>query len=566
MKNFIVLLKEAKLPWGRCVLYILLSLLISSITATLPQVAGDIMEGNIFDSQLIWTYVWVTIVSGLVGIALTVFQGWITNVTDRNLQQTISKKLIHLPMKQYQEMNPSSLISRVTVDTSQVSYLIFYLIQMFAMIYTLILSLVIVWSMAHSICRFLLIVIPWGIVVCISTGHLVNKVNDEKQGAYAKLTNYVAERLFNIKLIKSLGTEKKEFQTIEDETKELYDKEKKAAKVQILVQPLEYSVAAFCKVILLVYGGYLSSKNLIGADDLVTLVLYMEIIPTYIIQPIMCYETIKEVQGQTKEASRLVSLPSEQMKCEKSFALADADIVFKDVSFQFEDKKILDHVSFTIPKGKKTAIVGASGAGKTTILKLLERFYEPTDGEIDFGDCPIQKIHLDEWRDAFGYIQQNSSLLSNSIEENITFGLKESPSKELMEDSLRKAGALDYVESLPDGLQTEVGEIGGKLSGGERQRLAIARTIIKNPDFLLLDEATSNLDANNAKLVNDSLQEIMKEKTSIIVSHNMHEIQDCDQIVVLDHGKVLSTGTHDQLYGKNEIYTKFCNLQNGERN
>jgi ATP-binding cassette, subfamily B, bacterial AbcA/BmrA len=565
MKNFFRLLKEARLPWGRCALYIILSLAVSSATAGLPQVAGDIMDGNIFNEKLIRTYVWVTIASGIISIGLAVFQGWVTNVTDRNLQQIISRKLIHLPMARYQEMNPSSLISRVTVDTSQVSYLVFYLIQMFAMIYTLLLALVIVWNMAHSLCLYLIIIVPWGIGVCITTGRLVSRANDERQGAYAKLTNYVAERLFNIKLIKSHCTENQETDRGQTQTAALYARDKALAKLQILIQPLEYSVASFCKLILLVYGGYLSGKGVIGGDDLVTLVLYMEIIPVYIVQPIMCYETIKEVQGMTTEAGRIIAMPDEQMRSKKSFALADADISFRDVSFRYGKDYILDHVSFTIPKGKVTAIVGPSGAGKTTILKLLERFYEPTDGTIFFGDCPVSDIHLDEWREAFGYIQQNSPLLSGTLRTNIAFGLTEVPDDETIIQVLESAGAGEFVRELPDGLDTDVGESGCRLSGGQRQRAAIGRTVVKSPDFLLLDETTSSLDAHTAALVQESLKTIMNGRTSVVVSHNMKEIRDADHIIVMNRGRVSGSGTHEELYGTNKIYTTFCDLQNKKR-
>ncbi len=562
MKRFLNLLKEARLPWGKCVLYIVLTLVVSSVTAALPQVASQITNGKIFDEKLIRTYVWVTIASGFVSIVLIVFQGWITNLTDRNLQQRISTKLIHLPLERYQEMSPSSLISRVTMDTSQVSYLVFYLIQMFAMIYTLFVALIVVWSMAHNMCLFLLIVIPWGIGVCAATGRLVSRANHERQGAYSKLTNYVAERLFNIKLVKSLGTEEREVRTAKKQTEALYQKDKSVAKVQIIVQPLEYSVAAFAKVILLVYGGYLASKNLITGEDLVTLALYMEIIPVYIVQPIMCYETIREVEGMTKEAGRLIALPDEKMECEKSFALPDADITFRDVTFQYDDDVILDHVTFTIPKGKITAIVGPSGAGKTTILKLLDRFYQPTEGAIYFGDCPAEDIHLNEWRSAFGYIQQNSPLLSTSLAENIAFGFEEVPSEDVLYHALEKVNMKEFVEALPEGLDTPVGEIGGKLSGGERQRIAIARTIIRNPDYLLLDEAASSLDTKTSEKVRASLHKEMEGRTSVIVSHSMNEIKHADQIVVLDHGAVVGVGNHESLYGNNEMYTTFCNLQN----
>ena len=564
-RSFLRLLKAAKLPWGRCIIYILFSLGISTLTVMLPEVAGEIMDGNIFDASLIRTYVWATIVSGLASIALAVFQGWLSNVCDRNLQQAISKKLIHIPMKRYLEMNPSSLISRVTEDTSQVSYLVFYLISMFTMIYTLIITLVAMFSISARMTSALALIIPWSVAVCVISGHLVSRANDERQGAYARLTAYVANRLFNIRLIKSCGTEAREEKENRRMTNAVYRADKKLGLVQMIVQPLTYSASALCKALMLVYGGVLVARGEIDAGNLVTLVMYMEVVPVYIIQPIMCYETIKEVQGMSMEAGRIMTMPDEEMRSKQSFALADADIHFRDVAFGYQDKRVLDGVSFTIPKGKVTAIVGASGAGKTTILSMLERFYEPSAGEILFGDTPIADIHLNEWREAFGYIQQNSPLLSCSIRENICYGLDRKVSDAELIAVAKLANAYDFIQELPDGFDTDVGELGGKLSGGERQRIAIARMLVKNPDFLLLDEATSNLDAKNTADVRDALGKVVRGRTAVIVSHDMNEIRGADHIIVISGGKVCGSGTHDTLYWQNEVYTTFCDLQKHEQ-
>lgn len=561
MRSFLRLLKLAKLPWGKCALFILASMAVSTLSVFLPEVAGEIMDGNIFDAALIRTYAWVTIVSGVASIIIAIFQGWIMNLCDRNLQQAVSKKLIHIPMKHFLEMSPSSLISRVTADTSMVSYLVFYLISMFTMIYTLVLTLVEVFKISSKMTASLLLVVPWSVAVCVISGRLVSRANDNRQTAYAKLTSYVADRLFNIRLIKSCGMEEKEIESNSKKTDELYNADKKLGLVQMVVQPLTYSASALCKALMLVYGGVLVAKGEINAGDLVTLVMYLEVVPVYIIQPILCYETIKEVQGMTAEAGRITELPDEPMQSEISFALADADIHFKDVSFRYKESTILDHVSFTIPQGKVTAIVGVSGVGKTTILNMLERFYTPTEGEILFGNTSIDRIHLNEWRDTFGYIQQNSPLLSCTIRENICYGLDRPVSEQELINAAKQANAYDFIMDLPDGFETDVGEEGGKLSGGQRQRIAIARTLIKNPDYLLLDEATSNLDAKNTADVQAAIRSVIKGRTAIIVSHNMKEIRNADHIIVISQGKVSSTGTHDELYETDSVYTTFCDLQ-----
>ncbi len=561
IKSFMHLLKLAKLPWGKCVLFILASMAVSTLSVYLPEVAGEIMDGNIFDSALIWKYTWVTIVSGFASIAIAIFQGWIMNLCDRNLRQAVSKKLIHIPMKYFLELSPSSLISRVTMDTSMVSYLVFYFISMFTMIYTLVLALVEVFAISSKMTISLLLVIPWSIAVCVISGRLVSRANDKRQTAYARLTNYVANRLLNIRLIKSCDMEEKEITTNDAKTDELYKADKKLGLVQLIVQPLTYSVSALCKALMLVYGGVLVARGEIGTGDLVTLVMYLEVVPVYIIQPILCYETIKEVEGMTAEASRITKLADEPMQSKTSLESADNDIHFKNISFAYKENTILDNVSFTIPQGKVTAIVGVSGVGKTTILNMLERFYTPTQGEIFFGDTPINDIHLDEWRGAFGYIQQDSPLLSCSIRENICFGLDRPVSEEELIHAAKQANAYDFIMELPDGFDTNVGEVGSKLSGGQRQRIAIARTLIKNPDYLLLDEATSNLDAKNTAEVQAALHDVIEGRTAVIVSHNMKEIRNADHIVVISQGKVSSAGTHDELYGNDSVYTTFCDLQ-----
>ena len=192
---------------------------------------------------------------------------------------------------------------------------------------------------------------------------------------------------------------------------------------------------------------------------------------------------------------------------------------------------------------------------------LLERLYIPNGGQIKFGDTPVERIHLDQWRGAMGYMQQNSPLLSGTICDNIVYGLAREAKDEEIVAAAKKARAYDFIMKLPDGFNTDIGQLGGKLSGGECQRIAIARMIIKGPDYLLLDEATSALDAENETEVQAALSGMMEGRTAVVVAHNLRTVVNADQIIVMDQGRIQATGPHKSLYGTNALYTKYFDLQ-----
>ncbi len=237
------------------------------------------------------------------------------------------------------------------------------------------------------------------------------------------------------------------------------------------------------------------------------------------------------------------------------------DIKFHEVSFRYKQKNIFTNLNFTIPKLKVTAIVGPSGSGKTTILNMLERFYIPETGLVKYGDIPMEDINLDEWRNVIGYVPQNSPLLSGTIWDNIVYGVNHNVEEEEVIHAAKLANAYDFIQALPKGFHTDIGEHGSKLSGGERQRIAIARTVLKNPDYLLLDEATCSLDAKNEQEVQIALNCLMKGRTTIIVAHNLKTVVNADNIIVLDQGEIKAIGQHDMLYKECKLYRRYFDLQ-----
>jgi ATP-binding cassette subfamily B protein AbcA/BmrA len=221
----------------------------------------------------------------------------------------------------------------------------------------------------------------------------------------------------------------------------------------------------------------------------------------------------------------------------------------------------LQNVHFEVKPGQTVAIVGPSGAGKTTIFSLIERFYQPTNGAIKLGNTDIREFPLFEWRQQIGYVSQESPIMSGTIRENICYGLNRTVSEEEVRKAAQLANVDEFIEQMQDGYETEVGERGIKLSGGQRQRIAIARALLRNPKILLLDEATSNLDSNSEQKVQNALLHLMKNRTTFVIAHRLSTIINADLIIVLENGKITGQGTHNELLQSHPLYQKLVSRQ-----
>lgn len=561
-KDFFSLILKSKLPWKLYIIGFVMLFLSTTLGLILPKYVGGIFAGDIFNKELVRTYIVLMSLSTILIALATLFSSITPAVTLRTVQQTVWSKIIRAPMKDYNKQPSQQLISRVTVDPSFIDSAIAEFSTMIMATYSLVGSYVIMYNMNPKLTFALLPVIPYILIVSAFVGHFTQKRQMAVQAQFSGITAFFAERLPRIRLIKSFNKEQEEIQKGKEILLDQYRVEKRRAIVDLYGQPLMKSVRAVIVGTVLIYGSYLMSKGELRVSQLITFYIYVQAIHMHVLKYGIFWTTIKNAKGASEKISDILRTDSEQLTrelpLEGNFA---QDIIMENVSFSYDEKAVLSNVNLTIPAGKVTAIVGPSGCGKSTIMSLLERFYEPNVGKLLLGDIPADRYHLDEWRRSIAKVGQASPLLSGTIRENITYGLDREASMEEVREAAQMADAVGFIEEFPEGFETEVGEYGSKLSGGQRQRVAIARAFIKNSPVLLLDEATSSLDARSENHIEKSLELLMQNRTTIMIAHDMNSIKYADQIIVVDKGEVSGAGTHEELMKTNALYRQLVEIQ-----
>lgn len=564
-KTFFRLVKNAKLPWGLYALTLVTMFVTASASLLSPQIVQRIMGGEIFNTTLVYQFIGLSILTAIT-VSLSGFVRVFAEAKGtQRIQDTIWSKYIRVPLPFFDKEPSLLLVSRLTHDPAHINGAVNHLLSMLMATYKLVGAIIIMWGMNVKLTLVLLPVIPYILIVSLLVGHFTQKAQDKVQFRYSGMTAFIAERLPKIRLIKSFGKEEEEIEKGDKVIDDQYKADVSRAAIDLYGQPLMNSVQGIIMGLVLIYGGYLTTTGELDIGSLIAFYLYTAGIHNSVLSYGLFYQNLKGAKGAAHKISQVVDSESERFKREEDIQSvleqSSGDITFNNVTFSYDERNILQDINFVIPKGKVTAIVGPSGGGKTTILSLIERFYDPDVGQIVLGHTPAEKIHLDEWRNNLSYVSQGSPLLSGTIKENIIYGSTENISDEDIYYAAKEANALEFIEKFPEGLNTEVGEMGSKLSGGQRQRIAIARAIIKNPKYLLLDEATSSLDAQTASKIQEGLDRLMVNRTTIVVAHNLTTVQNSDQIIVLDEGKISGIGTHKELLESSELYQNLVDIQ-----
>ena len=553
-KSYLKLMFRAKLPYIWILLCVVFQLFYSKLQFLFPGYSQQILAGDI-SKPIIYGAIAViigkTILDGIIRVISK-----ITNFKiDRNFRKLVWRKLLHSPISLFDKEKPNELVSRTAADTANISIMFSYIIpSTIGMLYFTYITIQELFTYHKSLGIIQLIYIPIYLVLTIWYGSWQYKTNRKVQEKLSKLTQFLSELLGNMSLIKAFANENKE----EKRGKNIIQGFYKVSLIRSIIDWAETPVSGILSliqsVIVIVSGIYLVSRDIITIDIWIGYFLYVDMLYGVLNTFVYMYLDVKRSQGATARIAELLDGEEEDYSGSKLLEEVDNNLIFENVSFGYGEKQVLSNISFKVPYGKTTAIVGESGGGKTTILSLIQRFYEPNSGEIKFGNKSIKDFNLKEWRNIFSYVSQDSPLLSGTIKENIMYGVERQVSEEELIEVSKIANLLEVINIFPNGFETQVGEGGCKLSGGQRQRIAIARALLRDSQVLLLDEPTTNLDNQSEKSIQEAMDNLLKDRTTIVIAHDLSTVKDANQIVVIDSGEIKGIGSHDELLKTNEIY------------
>ena len=491
----------------------------------------------------------------------------IRNGVVRDLRNKMNEKALHLPLSYYSDEKKGDLMSRMTTDVMEIEWSI---MQTLEMIFREPLTVIIIFSamllISAKLTFYILLLLPIAaLFIALISKSLKNSARKAKE-TLGSLISLIEETLGSIKVIKAFNAEKHLQDKFEVTNEQFYKQSVKVYRQTDLGSPLTESiVTAILMLVLFIGGNMVFKKELDPALFIAYFGLASQLVPP-IKQLTQSYNNIQKGIASEERINKILDADMEihDSKDPKEMKGLSQGIEYKNVSFMYHKKGdgyVLKDINLKITKGKTIALVGQSGSGKTTMADMLPRFYDTDKGEVLIDGINIKELRTQSLREHIGVVTQESILFNDSIYNNILFGIENKTEQQVIE-AAKIANAHEFIIQMKDGYQTNIGDRGGKLSGGQKQRINIARAVLKDPDILILDEATSALDTESEKLVQEALQKLMKNRTSIVIAHRLSTIINADEIVVLSQGEIVERGNHQQLLALNGQYKKLCDMQN----
>lgn len=485
----------------------------------------------------------------------------------RDLRKNMYSKIIALPVSYYSEKRKGDVMARMLGDVNEVQNSFFQILELIVKEpLTIVFALITMLNISVQLTLFVFIFIPISGFIISKIGKNLKAKSIKAQQENGFLISVVEESLGGLKVVKSYTAEPIFKEKFNNSINRLLKLSNSIGNKNNLASPMSEFMGIVTIAILLWYGGnlVLVEKTLEGSLFLVYMLLAYNILtPAKAIS-----KASYAVKNGLAAAERVFEvLEVENNITDKENAIEKNDfnqkISIENINFGYGEEKVLKNFSLEIPKGKTVALVGQSGSGKSTIANLLTRFYDVQEGTVKIDGIDIKDMSLKSLRDLMGLVTQDSILFNDSIKNNILLGKPTATDTEIIE-ALKIANAYEFVKDLPNGIETNIGDAGGKLSGGQKQRLSIARAVLKNPPIMILDEATSALDTESEKFVQIALENMMQNRTSVVIAHRLSTIQKADKIVVMQKGEIVEQGTHDELLALSGTYSKLVMMQSFE--
>ena len=485
----------------------------------------------------------------------------------KDLREKLYNVIINLPISYYSEKRKGDVMSRMLGDVNEVKNSFFQVLELVVREpLTIIFSIVAMFLISAKLTLFVFLFIPISGFIISRVGKNLKAKSTKAQEENGIQISILDETLSGLKVVKGFNSENIFISKFNTSLNRLLRLSNSIGNKNNLASPLSEFLGILTIAVLLWYGAQLVIVDKSLAPT--TFIAYIALAYTILTPAKAISKASYQVKGGLAAAERVfVLMDQENTIINKDNAIEKESfndtIKIENINFRYQEENVLKNFSLEVPKGKTIALVGQSGSGKSTIANLLTRFYDVQEGTIKIDGIDIKDMNLKSLRDLMGLVTQDSILFNDSIKNNIKLGKQDATDDEIIE-ALKIANAYEFVKDLPNGIETNIGDSGNKLSGGQKQRLSIARAVLKNPPIMILDEATSALDTESEKFVQVALENMMQNRTSIVIAHRLSTIQKADKIVVMNKGKIVEQGTHDELLALNGNYSKLVMMQSFE--
>lgn len=513
---------------------------------------------------MIFIIIGTFLLKNIFGYLALFFITFLRNGVLKDLRNDLYEKTVDLPLSYFSEKRKGDLIARISTDVLEIQHSFLSILELIVREpLTIIFTIIAMLALSPQLTVFVFIFIPISGYIISLVGKSLKKQSDNVQKEQGHFLSILEETLGGLRVIKGFNAEPYFNSKFKESTSRFYHYSNTLLNRKNLASPLSEFLGIAVIAILLWYGGSLVLVEKTLAPD--AFIVYMGLAYNILTPAKAISKAVYGVKKGDAAAERVLEiLNTESPLKDRENAMVkqafDASISIENVSFKYEDEYVLKDFSLEIPKGKTVAFVGQSGSGKSTIANLITRFYDVNEGVIKIDGVDIKDITKKSLRGLQGLVSQDSILFNESIKNNILLGVDDKSDEEI-QSAATIANAHEFIKDLPKGYDTNIGDSGNKLSGGQKQRLSIARAVLKNPPIMILDEATSALDTESEKLVQDALEKMMKNRTSVVIAHRLSTIQNADLIVVLQKGKIVEQGKNTELLKKKGVYYNLVKMQ-----